>query len=101
MKRILFLSCCIPDELENEITKYCKFPHNIHDAANTFQKSLIHGFIENNTVKCLIHEVRLDDKSAQYLIDFVAGDTNFKDYSGIKFEETQKSNLKTLHILDY
>ena len=48
MKRILFLSCCIPNELENEITKYCKFPHNIHDAANTFQKSLIHGFIENN-----------------------------------------------------
>ena len=48
MKRILFLSCCIPDELEFEITKYCKYTHNIHDAANTFQKSLIHGFIENN-----------------------------------------------------
>lgn len=48
MKRILFLSCCIPDEIECEITKYCKYPHNIHDAANTFQKSLIHGFIENN-----------------------------------------------------
>ena len=48
MKRILFLSCCIPDEIECEITKYCKHPHNIHDAANTFQKSLIHGFIENN-----------------------------------------------------
>lgn len=48
MKKILLLSCCIPDELENEITTYCKFPHNIHDAANTFQKSLIHGFIENN-----------------------------------------------------
>ena len=48
MKRILFLSCCIPDEIECEITKYCKYTHNIHDAANTFQKSLIHGFIENN-----------------------------------------------------
>lgn len=47
MKRIIFLSCCIPDELEYEIIKYCKYPHNIHDAANTFQKSLIHGFIEN------------------------------------------------------
>lgn len=56
---------------------------------------------KNNTVKCLIREVRLDDKSAQYLIDFVAGDTNFKNYSGIKFEETQKSNLKALHIIDY
>lgn len=56
---------------------------------------------KNTNVKCLIHEVRLDDKSAQYLIDFVAGDTNFKDYSGIKFEETQKSNLKALIILDY
>ena len=56
---------------------------------------------KNTAVKCLIHEVRLDDKSAQYLIDFVAGDTNFKDYSGIKFEETQKSNLKVLQIIDY
>lgn len=50
MKRILFISCCIPDELEHEIIKYCKYPHNIHDAANTFQKSLIHGFIENNAL---------------------------------------------------
>lgn len=56
---------------------------------------------KNTAVKCLIREVRLDDKSAQYLIDFVAGDTHFKNYSGIKFEETQKSNLKALIILDY
>ena len=56
---------------------------------------------KNTNVKCLIREVRLDDKSAQYLIDFVAGDTNFKNYSGIKFEETQKSNLKVLQIIDY
>jgi hypothetical protein len=56
---------------------------------------------KNNTIKCLIREVRLDDKSAQYLIDFVAGDTNFKNYSGIKFEETKKTNLKALQILDY
>ena len=50
MGRLLFISCCIPDELESEITKYCKFSHNIHDAANTFQKSIIHGFVENNTL---------------------------------------------------
>lgn len=50
MKRILFISCCIPDELEHEIIKFCKYPYNIHDAANTFQKSLIHGFIENNAL---------------------------------------------------
>lgn len=48
MKKILFISCCVPDELETEITQYCKPSINIHDAANTFQKSLIHGFIENN-----------------------------------------------------
>lgn len=48
MKKILFISCCIPDELKDEITKFCKYPVNIHDAANTFQKSLIHGFIEND-----------------------------------------------------
>ena len=48
MNKILFISCCVPDELETEITQYCKSSINIHDAANTFQKSLIHGFIENN-----------------------------------------------------
>lgn len=48
MRRILFISCCVPDELEKEITKYCKSSINIHDAANTFQKSLVHGAIENN-----------------------------------------------------
>lgn len=48
MKRILFISCCVPDELEREITQFCKSSINIHDAANTFQKSLVHGFIENN-----------------------------------------------------
>lgn len=50
MESLLFISCCIPDEIEGEITKYCRFSHNIHDAANTFQKSIIHGFVENNTL---------------------------------------------------
>lgn len=76
-----------------------------HDIGeDSFLGILIHEEImanKNTNVKCLIREVRLDDKSAQYLIDFVAGDTNFKDYSGIKFEETQKSNLKVLQIIDY
>ena len=75
-----------------------------HDIGeDSFLGILIHEDIpaKNNTVKTLIREVRLDDKSAQYLIDFVAGDTNFKNYSGIKFEETQNSNLKALHILDF
>lgn len=75
-----------------------------HDIGeDSFLGILIHEDIpaKNNTVKTLIREVRLDDKSAQYLIDFVAGDTNFKNYSGIKFEETQNSNLKALYILDF
>ena len=76
-----------------------------HDIGeDSFLGILIHEEImanKNTNVKCLIREVRLDDKSAQYLIDFVAGGTNFKNYSGIKFEETQKSNLKVLQIIDY
>ena len=35
-----------------------------------------------------IFEVKLDDEAAQYLIDFLAGDTNFKNDTDIKFEET-------------
>ena len=38
--------------------------------------------------KTFIFEVKLDDEAAQYLIDFLAGDTNFKNDTDIKFEET-------------
>ena len=39
-------------------------------------------------LKIFIAEVKLDDEAAQYLIDFLAGDTNFKNDTDIKFEET-------------
>ena len=45
---------------------------------------------ENGTSgqKTIICEIKLDDEAAQYLIDFLAGDTNFKNDTDIKFEET-------------
>ena len=44
--------------------------------------------------KTFISEVKLDDEAAQYLIDFLAGDTNFKNSTNIKFEETKKSRVQ-------
>ena len=43
--------------------------------------------------KIFISEVKLDDEAAQYLIDFLAGDTNFKNSTNIKFEETTNPRL--------
>ena len=43
--------------------------------------------------KTFIFEVKLDDEAAQYLIDFLAGDTNFKNDTDIKFEETTNPRL--------
>ena len=44
-------------------------------------------------LKTFISEVKLDDEAAQYLIDFLAGDTNFKNSTNIKFEETTNPRL--------
>ena len=43
--------------------------------------------------KTFIFEVKLDDEAAQYLIDFLAGDANFKNSTNIKFEETTNPRL--------
>ena len=45
-------------------------------------------------LKIFIAEVKLDDEAAQYLIDFLAGDTNFKNSTDIKFEETTNPRVQ-------
>ena len=45
-------------------------------------------------LKIFISEVKLDDEAAQYLIDFLAGDTNFKNDTDIKFEETTSPRVQ-------
>ena len=45
-------------------------------------------------LKIFIAEVKLDDEAAQYLIDFLAGDTNFKNSTNIKFEETTNPRVQ-------
>ena len=44
--------------------------------------------------RTFISEVKLDDEAAQYLIDFLAGDTNFKNSTNIKFEETTSPRVQ-------
>ena len=38
--------------------------------------------------------MKLDDEAAQYLIDFLAGDTNFKNDTDIKFEKTTNPRVR-------
>lgn len=44
--------------------------------------------------RTFISEVKLDDEAAQYLIDFLAGDTDFKNSTSIKFEETTSPRVQ-------
>ena len=65
MNKILFISCCVPDELETEITQYCKSSINIHDAANTFQKSLIQQIFYKQLL-CYVHLVKTNHRPQEY-----------------------------------
>ena len=48
---------------------------------------------KQKNVKTIAREIRLDDKTAQFLIDFLAEDTKFINESGIKFIETTNPKL--------
>ena len=49
---------------------------------------------DHDEQKTFIFDVKLDDEAAQYLIDFLAGDTNFKNSTSIKFEETTNPRVQ-------
>ena len=42
----------------------------------------------------VVREVKLDDKSAQFLLDLQAGSTKWNDKTGIKFRETTNPNVQ-------
>ena len=73
--------------------------HDLGD--NSFVGIKVYEFIYTKTweEKLLTYEVRLDDKSAQYLIDFLAGETEFKNNTTIRFEETKSQNLLKPNVL--
>lgn len=48
---------------------------------------------ENGTRSGMMREVKLDDVSAQYLIDFKTDDTKWKDKTGITYEETNSPRV--------
>ena len=47
----------------------------------------------NGTRSGMMSEVKLDDVSAQYLIDFKTDDTKWKDKTGITYEETNSPRV--------
>ena len=51
--------------------------------------------------KVVYSEVKLDDESAQFLLDFQAGSTRWNDRTGIKFTETTRPNVKSPEIIKY
>ena len=50
---------------------------------------------KNQTKQTIKYEIRLDDKSAQKLIDLIAGDSKLKSEGFISFSETKSPQLKT------
>ena len=56
-------------------------------------------YLKTGEIKLMTYEVRLDDKSAQYLIDFLAGETEFKNNTAIRFAETKSQNLLKPKVL--
>ena len=53
---------------------------------------LVHDFISND--EWYAKEIRLDDTSAQYLLDFQTDDTEWADNTRITFSETKDPNLR-------
>ena len=46
-------------------------------------------------------EVKLDDESAQFLLDLQAGVTKWKDCTGINFSETTNSKVRRPRVIEY
>lgn len=51
--------------------------------------------------RTLEREIRLDDTTAQLMIDFMAGDTEWGNNTGIKFYETKSDQLAPVKVFDY
>lgn len=54
-----------------------------------------------NIKKKIIGEVKLDDTSAQFLLDLNAGSTKWNDEAGIKFKETKKAKVMVPEVYNY
>ena len=53
---------------------------------------------ENNAYKTIEREIRVDDNTAQLLIDLIAGDTKWQNNTGIKFYETKSADLAPVKV---
>lgn len=51
-------------------------------------------------IKALYKDVRINDRSAQYLLDLQTGDTRWKDATGIPFRVTSSPDTEPPHIVD-
>lgn len=71
--------------------------HNTRDGHDFAAVKLLESITDpsKNDEKCgtMIREVKLDNESAQFIIDFMAGETKWKDATGIKFSETSSRKL--------
>lgn len=70
--------------------------HDLGPAKEFLGVKVIESVYDKNTQKykgTIGYEVKLDDTSAQYLLDFNAGSTKWKDITGIKFRETTNPNV--------
>lgn len=71
--------------------------HNTNDGKEFCAVKVIEPIIDHakNDENCgtMIREIKLDDESAQFIIDFMAGDTKWNNKTYIKFSETSSPRI--------
>jgi hypothetical protein len=70
--------------------------HNIGKNKEYLGVTILKDVFDKNTHQyrgTIQYESRLDDESAQFLLDFNAGSTKWKDVTGIKYRETTNPNV--------
>lgn len=76
--------------------------HNIGKDKEFCSVKVVEPILKGDTeVGAMIREIRLDDDSANLIINLIAGDSKWKDNTLIGFHETTNPNLMSPQINDY
>lgn|GEM_PF-2138109 len=104
--KIYFIPPNYKDENENhylpEIIEFVY--HNLPDGKDYLSVKTVEYVYKSDKdikpIKALYKDVRINDRSAQYLLDLQTGDTRWKDATGIPFRVTSSPDTEPPNITD-
>ena len=104
--KIYFIPSDYKDENENhylpEIIEFVY--HNLPDGKDYLSVKTVEYVYKSDKdikpIKALFKDVRINDRSAQYLLDLQTGDTRWKDATGIPFRVTSSPDTEPPNIID-